>query len=211
MNSDLTVCVNCLSPTISSEERRQFNAPCFKSIEVLEDRYNVERHIHTNLSLPHSFKETFSKVKTEYITWINDDDIFIDEGGLDECYDKVKNGGFIGAATSSYKIDHTGKIIEHMWKGQPYTTQKHRIYPTFVHEMTVLRTEDLLSVMDDNFLSFYSLHWWYATQMIALRGNFFKSFKLGYGWRKHGKNSSTFNMNVSDYKRLKNLISKVKV
>lgn len=131
--------------------------------------------------------ESIQKSKSEYFTWVNDDDILL-PGLVNKCVNLLdSNSKVVGVSTLGDKIDEKGNLIVEGFNFGEYDPKLHCIHPTHVHELTVVRT-NLLKLYIKEALKFRVFYNWYLTGMIKSHGDWVKIQESGYQWRIHPGN-----------------------
>lgn len=179
--------VECLILVIPGREH--LLEKCLESIKPVESILNVNIISDVNLKEQEVRYNHFHESKSNLITWLSDDDLFVNSGALEECLQQLENPNVVGASTVANLIYYEGNSIRKRYNFNPYSKRLHQQSVTHVHELTVVKREVAVNYVDDIFLSLNHHHLWYLTNMMVRHGEWYKSKKVGYEWRIHHTNA----------------------
>jgi GT2 family glycosyltransferase len=195
--------VDCL--VIHIPGREKYLDECLNSLKPAEDKLNIIV-VRNECFLPQQqvrydhFHSTDSKI----VTWVNDDDLFVNSGALEECLMKLENSNVVGASTTASMINQDGSVKRERYNPHPYNKKLHQQTTTHVHELTLVKKDIAIKYIDETYLYLDDHHSWYLTNMMVRHGQWFKSNKIGYKWRIHCRNEHlTADINQANYARQK--------
>lgn len=194
--------IDCL--VISLEGRERYLEECLNSLKPVEDKLNIKVVSDKNVSQQQVRYDHFHSSESSIITWVNDDDRFVNSGAFEECLKQLENPSIVGASTVANMIDKNGNMIRERYNYHSYSKKMHQLTPTHVHELTFVRRDIAIKYLDETYLYLRDHHSWYLTNMMVRDGRWFKSDKIGYEWRIHGSNSHlSADINQANYAREK--------